>query len=140
MKQPKEEPKVHIEHVHQTAVRLSNRQFGQLRAILASPRATLTIEEVSCMNQLTLGGNKRRGFIAETPTKDGVTLTHQGRQALRAFDNADFLRQVSSMRFSRYLDLAEYDAQPRKIRRETTVRAARATGRLSVVKSRRATA
>ncbi|HTA42652.1 MAG TPA: hypothetical protein VK789_09405 [Bryobacteraceae bacterium] len=97
--------RVNIEPKRQHAVRISNRQYGQLRAILNSPNATAGIEDISAFNQLTLGANKRRGFIAETRRKNGITLTFEGRQVLKAFDQADFMRKVASLNFSSYLRL-----------------------------------
>jgi hypothetical protein len=113
-----------VEPQRQAAIRLSNRQYGQLRAILNSPKATLTLEDLSIFNQLTLGANKRRGFVTETRTKDGVTITYSGRQALLSYDRADFLRQVSSMHFSSYLklDTPEMPTKKKPMRREPTVR------------------
>lgn len=96
---------VNIEPRKQSSVRLSNRQYGQLRAIMNSNGATASVEDISIFNQLTLGANKRRGFITETRRKDGITLTPAGRQVLRAFDQADFMRQVASLNFSSYLHL-----------------------------------
>lgn len=119
---------VHIEPLKQSAVRLSNRQFGQLRAMLSSPKATVSLDELSSFNQLTVGANKRRGFIVETERKDGVMLTWEGREVLRAFERADFRRQVATMRFSTFLSLeahvpAELPARQRRPQhRERTVR------------------
>lgn len=112
---------VHFEPLRQHAVRLSNRQYGQLRAILTSPKATLTLDEIAGFNQLTLGSNKRRGFVTETRRRDGVTLTWEGRQVLRAFEQADFMRRVSSMNFSSFLKL-EPHLPKRRSRTETEPR------------------
>jgi len=114
---------VHIEPATQLAIRLSNRQFGQLRAIQWSAKGTVKIDELASFNQLTLGSNKRRGFIKETDQKDGVTITQEGRRALRSFERADFMRQVASMHFSTFLDLEPAPANSAtKRRKEPTVR------------------
>lgn len=87
------------------AIRLSDRQYCQLQAIRDHPRSIVKIEELQTYNQLTLGGNKRRNFIKETPDKNGVVLTQEGWAALEQFSHADFLRKISSTSFSSFLSL-----------------------------------
>lgn len=92
----------------QLSVRLSNRAYGQLRAILAAPHRVLTLEQISTFNQLVLGGNRRRGFVVETRNRRGLTITDEGRAAIRSFDTAEFYRKVATMNFSSFLKLDAY--------------------------------
>lgn len=93
------------EDTRQKAVRISNRQYGQLRFLRARPNSTAGLGEIGAFNQTTLGALKRRKFVAETPNRSGVRLTVSGREALEAFDHAEFLRKIASLRFSSFLDL-----------------------------------
>lgn len=87
------------------SIRLSDRQYCQLQAIKAHPRGTVWVDELAGWNQLTLGANKRRGFVVETPRRNGVMLTVEGRAALEQFENASFLRKVASTKFSSFLSI-----------------------------------
>ncbi len=75
--------KERVSQPKQKAVRLSNRQFGQLRAV--EERYTVGLEELATYNQNTVGANFRRHWIAVAPGGHGIRLTHEGRQALDAF-------------------------------------------------------
>jgi hypothetical protein len=105
------EPKVHIAPETEHAVSMSNRQLGFLKYISQAPGGRLGLEELSHLNQLTVGSFRRksRGYIVETPRKDGVQLTWEGKLALKQFEHGNFLRTVASMRFSSFLNLEVYD-------------------------------
>lgn len=98
---------VNIEPTKNSAISLSNRQLGVLRLLSDSRGKRLSIDEVSSINQLTLGSLRRRAdpLVMETPKRDGVELSRAGQRAIAAYDRADFFRQVASMHFSSYLKL-----------------------------------
>lgn len=98
------EPLVHFEQVKQRAIRLSNRQYGLLQSMVAT-RGILGLDDIAQLNQNTLGANKRRGWVTEKNNGHAIGITHEGRQVLRAFENADFLRKVASSKFAGCLNL-----------------------------------
>ncbi len=99
--EPYREPKVHIEdsELARRAIRMSNRQLAQLRAFESAANGAMGLESVAFLNQTTLGGCRRRQWVAERG-KRAVGLTMEGRQVIRAFLNADFTRKVASTNFS----------------------------------------
>ena len=108
-------------------VRVSNVQLAQLKAILRSHGSTIKLEDIASFNQLQLGSLKRRGYISETASKDGLHITKEGRQAIQAFEHADYLRKVTSTNLSCYLSLDLFsldkniDKSARKLKRLSTV-------------------
>lgn len=120
------------EHVH--AVRMSNRQYGLLR-YLNDARGAVGLDEISHLNQQTLGSFKRgKNWMSETASRDSIRITSEGRDALKAFEHGDFLRQVARMKFSSFLSLDVYEEGKKRIakpaREAMTVRQSRqATGR-----------
>lgn len=99
------------------AIRLSNRQYGQLKALARANGNSIGIEQLASYNQVSLGAIKRRGYVVETRGRDGLVLTKDGQDALDQFAHADFFRQVASMNFSSYLKLEPVESQPRKKKR-----------------------
>lgn len=103
------------------SIRLSNRQYGQLKALARANGHTIGIEQLASYNQVALAGIKRRGLIIETKHRDGVVLTKEGQEALDQFSHADFFRQVASMNFSSYLRLEPVESPPSKRRRRSGI-------------------
>lgn len=103
----------HQTSTHEHAVRMSNRQYGLLR-YLRDAKRPIKVAEVSHLNQLTVGGNKRRGWLNETSSHDGIVLTDEGKDALKAFEHGDFMRQVARMKFSSFLTLDVYDSERKR--------------------------
>ncbi len=102
------------------AIRLSNRQYALLDHLNHARNGTLSIEQLASLNQLTLGANKRRKWLIETPKRDGVRITPEGRDVLQSFFSADFVRQVASMKFSSFLsqEVYEPEAEPHRSRKK----------------------
>lgn len=102
---PTEEPKVNIPVSNPRAIRLSDRQYSLLLAMNAADHATVGIDDVMSFNQTTLGANKRRGWVTERNRGHAMGLTMAGREVLRQFGSASFVRRVSSTRFANCLKL-----------------------------------
>jgi hypothetical protein len=107
---------VHIPIVHTHAIRMSDRQYGFLRYMRDAPRNGIGLEELSHFNQLTVGSARRQTlthnpWINENPERNGIVLTHDGKEALKAFEAGDFMRGVARMTFSSFLSLDVYDKQ-----------------------------
>lgn len=96
-----------IQHIH--AIRMSNRQYSLLRFLSSQTRQRVGIDELSALNQNTVGANKRRKWLKETSDRQGVELTHEGKEALKAFEAGDFMRSVARMKFSSFLSLDVYE-------------------------------
>jgi hypothetical protein len=99
-------------------IALSNRQYTLLKMLEDAPSDKLTLEELSGLNQLTVGANWRRKWLQETADRRSVRITALGRRALRSFENGvDISRKVHKMQFSHFLSLDVYDDEtetPRK--------------------------
>ncbi len=113
-----EEPKVNIPEARPRAVRLSDRQYSLLQAMNAADNATVGIEDVMSFNQTTLGANKRRGWVTERNRGHALGLTMAGKEVLRSFGSANFMRKVASTRFANCLKL---DVPADKARRHRLV-------------------
>jgi hypothetical protein len=101
---------VHIPIVHTHAIRMSDRQYGFLRYLKDAAKG-IGLEELSHINQGTVGSAKRREWLRENAERDGVVMTHDGREALKAFEAGDFMRGVARMTFSSFLSLDVYDGK-----------------------------
>lgn len=101
--------KVHIPIDPRHAIRMSNRQYSFLRYLREARSDKVTLEELSHLNQGTVGSAKRRQWLTESKGRDGVQMTHEGREALKAFEHGDFTRTVARMKFSSFLSLDVYD-------------------------------
>jgi hypothetical protein len=135
-----EEPLVHIPRERDLAVRMSNRQYSFLRYLREAAKGGLGLEELSHLNQGTIGSAKRRHWLTETRKRDGVTMTQEGKEALRAFEHGDFTRSVARMKFSSFLSLDVYDEKPAKkaVTKHKTVKEAKAGGLLRGERTQRA--
>jgi hypothetical protein len=120
---------------------MSNRQFSFLRYLSGARGTKIDLEELSNLNQGTIGSAKRRNWLVETPGRDGVQLTYDGKQALKQFEHGDFMRSVARMKFSSYLSLESYDepatkpGNGRKTRKGAPKRKAAGSG-MTVLESR----
>lgn len=103
-------------HSRDSAVRLSNRQYCLLKYLDDARGDKIGLDEISHLNQGTLGANKRRGWLQETDAGDGVKLTAAGKYALESFKTGDFMRKVARMKFSSFLTLEVYDETREKKR------------------------
>lgn len=96
----------HVSAFQSSRFSMSNRQHAMLKTIRdANTRATVRVEDIMSWHQTTMGGCKRRGWIAETPDKHGIKLTILGRQALNSYITAEFFRQHESFHFASCLTL-----------------------------------
>lgn len=88
-------------------IRMSPLMYGSLRYIAGRHRnGALNINEVAELKQTQLRSFKKHEWIIETADHHGITITEEGKKALRAFeDNDEFFRRVQTLSFSSLLNL-----------------------------------